>query len=303
MTPSSAPVYIGRFAPSPTGPLHRGSLVAALASWLDARAHHGTWLVRIEDIDTQRCDPAAADTILHQLACFGLLPDTKPVYQTHKNARYQQVLDHLLLRQRAYPCICTRAQILHALEHSGRPHQRHTALIYPGTCRPEHGGLPAGALPRAWRFHLPDHAQCRIDWKDRRQGMQSQQVDEVVGDFVLKRADGIWAYQLAVVVDDIDQGITDVVRGEDISDNTARQILLYQALNQSPPRYCHTPLVYMPNGEKLSKQHGAPAADTSKPLVELNLAAAVLGLPASENSTVENALQQWTGEWAKRYLE
>ena len=106
-----------------------------------------------------------------------------------------------------------------------------------------------------------------------------------------------------MVVDDIDQGITDVVRGEDISDNTARQILLYQALNQSPPRYCHTPLVYMPNGEKLSKQHGAPAADTSKPLVELNLAAAVLGLPASENSTVENALQQWTGEWAKRYLE
>lgn len=293
--------YIGRFAPSPTGALHQGSLVAALASWLDARSHQGKWLVRIEDIDTSRCSAAAADEILRQLHSFGLVPDTEPLYQSHRTARYQQVLDTLLLRRLAYPCACSRAQIIAHLKQSGQPHQRHTALIYPGTCRPERGGFTGGAKAKAWRFHLPPHAQCHIIWQDRRLGVEKQQVDSDVGDFVLKRSDGIWAYQLAVVVDDMDQHVTDIVRGEDLADNTPRQLLLLDALDHPRPRYLHAPLVRMPNGEKLSKQHGAPAVSTNNPLRELNAAAAVLGLPASKGTSSVEALRAWIAPWASLY--
>lgn len=293
--------YIGRFAPSPTGPLHMGSLVAALASWLDARAHNGVWLVRIEDVDHQRCNAVYATEILQQLHALGLVPDEAPCYQTQNFNRYEQTLDTLIQSKHAYPCCCTRAQIIARLDQGGQPHVRHHALIYPGTCRPENGGMKIDPTYPAWRFHLPAHDACHVKWQDRRLGAQTQQVDEMVGDFVLKRADDIWAYQLAVVADDIAQGITDVVRGEDIADNTARQILLYVALGKKLPRYLHVPLVKMPNGEKLSKQHGAPAVDTVHATDVLNEAAQFLGLPASHETHIAAMLNAWIAVWRKFY--
>ncbi|MBG6071120.1 glutamyl-Q tRNA(Asp) synthetase [Polaromonas sp. CG_9.7] len=317
--PSSvAAIYQGRFAPSPTGPLHAGSLVAALASWLDARAHSGQWLVRIEDVDTPRCVPGADLTILQQLAACGLVPDAPPVYQSQRNAFYQQALDQLVLGGRAYPCGCTRQDIARALAASGHSRQRHSELVYPGTCRQGLQGRPA----RAWRFRTDKNepkpalaqagwAQAAIDfivnpasrvaeanvrWRDRRLGAQGQNVSREVGDFVLRRADGLWAYQLAVVVDDAAQGITDVVRGADLADNTARQILLQSALGLPTPRYLHTPLVRGANGEKLSKQNGAQALDTHDPLAALNQAAGVLGLPA-QTGTMADALASWVNAW------
>ena len=314
----SVGAYTGRFAPSPTGPLHAGSLVAALASWLDARAHGGCWLVRIEDVDTPRCVPGADRIILAQLAVCGLVPDEPPVYQSQRGALYQQALDSLVQSDTAYPCGCTRQDIARALVASGQARQRHGELIYPGTCRQGLKGRPA----RAWRFHVDKyeknsafaHAGCapaaiefivnpfsegleaEVRWHDRQLGWQSQNVSREVSDFVLRRADGLWAYQLAVVVDDAAQGITDVVRGADLADNTARQILLQAALGLPAPRYLHTPLVLGANGEKLSKQNGAQALDTQDPLTALNQAASVLGLPA-QTGLVADALAGWVNAW------
>lgn len=288
-----APTYRGRFAPSPTGPLHAGSLVAALASWLDARAHAGRWLVRIEDVDTPRCVPGVAETILAQLAACGLLPDETPVWQSQRNVLYQEALDRLVSEGAAYPCACSRKDIEEALAAQGRTHHRHAELVYPGTCRSGLGGRPA----RAWRFRAPAGV---VAWHDRRLGAQQQDVAREVGDFVLKRADGLWAYQLAVVVDDAQQGITQVVRGEDLADNTARQVLLQCALNLPTPGYLHTPLVLGPNGEKLSKQNGAQALDTSHPLRVLNAAAQVLGL-SSHSGAVAQALAAWVAQWRDSY--
>ncbi|OGB08058.1 MAG: tRNA glutamyl-Q(34) synthetase GluQRS, partial [Burkholderiales bacterium RIFCSPHIGHO2_12_FULL_61_11] len=234
--------YIGRFAPSPTGPLHAGSLVAALASWLDARAHGGRWLVRMEDVDTPRCVAGAAQIIFSQLAACGLVPDEPPVYQSQRSALYQQALDRLVAQGGAYPCGCTRQDMARALAASGQPRQRHGELVYPGTCR--HG--LNGRAERAWRFRVESHesnVEKEVTWSDRLLGRQSQDVSREVGDFVLKRADGFWAYQLAVVVDDAAQGITHIVRGRDLADNTARQILLQRALGLPTPHYLHTPLV------------------------------------------------------------
>jgi glutamyl-Q tRNA(Asp) synthetase len=281
--------YIGRFAPSPTGPLHAGSLVAALASWLDARAHGGKWLVRIEDVDTPRCVPGAAETILQQLHDCGLVPDEEPVWQSKRGAAYQHALDRLVAMGRAYPCACSRKDVELALAALGRPHERNAELVYPGTCR---SGLN-GREPRAWRFRV---APGVVQWRDRRLGEQTQDVEKDVGDFVLKRADGLWAYQLAVVVDDAAQGITHVVRGEDLADNTARQVQLQQALGVPTPRYLHTPLVLGANGEKLSKQNGATALDTARPLAALGEAARVLGL-AQQSGSVGDALAAWAAEW------
>ena len=289
----ASPTYIGRFAPSPTGPLHAGSLVAALASWLDARAHGGQWLVRIEDVDNTRCLPGLDQTILQQLAALGLHSDQPPVYQTLRAPLYQQALDQLMASGHAYPCGCSRRDIELALQHSGQVKPRHGELIYPGTCR--HG--LQGKVARAWRFNV--QAQPPLQWQDRRLGEQSQDVALDVGDFILKRADGCFAYQLAVVVDDAAQGITDVVRGQDLADNTARQILLQCALRLPTPRYLHTPLVMGPNGEKLSKQNGAQALATDHPLASLNQAAAVLGL--TEQQELVDALAQWVGQWRGLY--
>ena len=315
---SAPPAYKGRFAPSPTGPLHAGSLVAALASWLDARAHHGRWLVRIEDVDTPRCVPGADQTILRQLAACGLVPDEPPVYQSRRSALYQQALDQLVAAGLAYPCGCTRQDIARALAASGQARQRHGELVYPGTCRQGLKGQPA----RAWRFltvknesntasaqagraqtatvlianSMTDGVETEVTWHDRLLGRQSQNVSREVGDFVLKRADGLWAYQLAVVVDDAAQGVTDIVRGQDLADNTARQILLQRALGLPLPRYLHTPLVLGLNGEKLSKQNGAQALDTRDPLAALNQAAATLGLQRQIGNT-DAALKAWVKEW------
>jgi glutamyl-Q tRNA(Asp) synthetase len=285
--------WAGRFAPSPTGPLHAGSLVAALASWLDARALGGRWLVRIEDVDTPRCVPGAAEIILQQLADLGLVADEPPVWQSHRGPAYQQALDSLVAQGAAYPCACSRKDIEAALAAQGRPRQRHCELLYPGTCRQGLGGRPL----RAWRFLASAQP---VLWHDRRLGAQQQNVQVEVGDFVLKRADGLWAYQLAVVVDDGAQGITHVVRGEDLADNTARQILLQRALALPTPQYLHTPLLLGPNGEKLSKRNGAGALDTSDPLAALNAAARTLGLPPQQGP-VADALAAWVAAWRDFY--
>jgi glutamyl-Q tRNA(Asp) synthetase len=218
-----------------------------------------------------------------------------PVYQSQRGALYQQALDSLTTRALAYPCACTRQDIARALAASGQARQRHGELVYPGTCR---GGLH-GRPARAWR--LDTRAESPITWQDRLLGPQSQDVAHEVGDFVLKRADGLWAYQLAVVVDDAAQGITDIVRGEDLADNTARQILLQRALGLPLPRYLHTPLVLGANGEKLSKQNGAQALDTSRPLASLRQAGAVLGLqPDTAAATPQDWLRQAVPLWATR---
>lgn len=318
--------YIGRFAPSPTGPLHAGSLVAALASWLDARTHHGgRWLVRIEDIDAPRCTPGVDQIILQQLAACGLWPDEVPQWQSTHSALYQEALAPLVAQGMAYPCACSRKDIEQAHAAQGHTSERHTALPYPGTCREGLRGLPA----RAWRFNVhklglkmaltlmqqaraapfliaknpSQYIEC-VEWHDRRLGIQQQNTASTVGDFVLQRADGLWAYQLAVVVDDAAQGITHVVRGEDLADNTPRQILLQQALGLPTPDYLHTPLVRGADGEKLSKQHGAPAIDSANPLQALSNAAALLGLPSVETfgqNTVADALALWVKAWGLLY--
>ena len=285
--------YFGRFAPSPTGPLHAGSLVAALASWLDAQARGGRWLVRIEDVDAPRCVPGAAETILQQLNALGLVPDDAPVWQSHRGALYQQALDHLVAQSMAYPCACSRTDIEAALVAQGHARPRHGELVYPGTCRAGLRERPA----RAWRFRT---TPAPVRWHDRRLGPQQQNVEAEVGDFVLKRADRLWAYQLAVVVDDGAQGITHVVRGEDLTDNTARQVLLQHALGLPTPRYLHAPLVLGPNGEKLSKQNGAAPLATADPLAALTLAARTLGLPP-QPGPLSDALAAWIVAWRDFY--
>lgn len=297
MTPGKG--YCGRFAPSPTGPLHAGSLVAALASWLDARAHGGRWLVRIEDVDLPRCIPGAEEVILSQLAACGLHPDDdEPLRQSARGAAYSQALDRLVRVGLAYPCACTRREIEDALVGLGVLHQRFAERVYPGTCRAGLNGKPARAMRV---LTLCGGIESVIDWNDRRLGPQHQNLAREVGDFILRRADGLWAYQLAVVVDDAFQGITDVVRGEDLADNTARQIHLQRLLSLPQLRYLHTPLVLGTDGHKLSKQNQARALDTSDALACLRAAARVLGLPELSEPTpadwLSAAVKAWRGRW------
>ena len=272
-------MYIGRFAPSPTGPLHAGSLVAALASYLDAKAHGGKWLVRIEDVDTQRCIKGMDKIILQQLAVLGLTPDEPPVHQSQRIALYQAALDKLIVEDKVFPCSCSRKDVAEAIakaDPAAKP--RHGELVYPGTCR--HGmtqPLATNAQP-AWRF------------------ITSGDVKAQIGDFVLKRADGCFTYQLAVVVDDALQGITHVVRGADLLDNTPRQIALQQALGYPTLQYLHTPLVMAADGEKLSKQNGAAPLEVTNPLKALNAAAMSLGIQAQTGS-VAAALAFWSDCW------
>ena len=259
--------YIGRFAPSPTGPLHFGSLVAALASWLDARAVGGRWLLRMEDLDKPREQPGAADAILRQLESLGLGWDGSVLYQSTRAARYRAALDQLTRAGLTYPCGCTRREIADsALGIDG-------AHIYPGTCRK---ALPPGKPARAMRLRTRPEP---IDFVDRVQGLCRQSVEREVGDFVVLRADGLFAYQLAVVVDDADQGVTDVVRGADLLDSTARQILLQRQLGFSTPRYAHLPVAVNADGDKLSKQTGAVAIDGTQAATALARALLFLGHP------------------------
>lgn len=281
--------YRGRFAPSPTGPLHLGSLVAALASWLDARAHDGEWLVRIEDIDHPRCVPGAAEHILATLDAFGLHADAPPLWQSTRDAAYAAALEQLRTEGVLYPCGCSRKEVAAALEHT---HQRYQTLGYPGTCRDGLHGKPV----RAWRVRVPDAGADEFCFEDRWQGCFCQTLASEVGDFVLKRADGLWAYQLAVVVDDAEQGITDIVRGMDLLDSTPRQLYLQRLLDLPHPRYLHLPLVQDTHGEKLSKQTGATAIDHREPLAALRHAAQHLGLEITAQDRaafLEEAVRAW----------
>ena len=287
--------YRGRFAPSPTGPLHAGSLVAALASWLDAKAHGGQWWVRIEDTDGPRCPPGTDQLILQQLAQCHLHPDAPVQWQSRRTHLYQTALDPLQRGGHIYPCTCSRKDIATALTAQGWAVQRHAAAPYPGTCRHQPPTAPQLAQgPHAWRFRVPSGDW---HWHDRCLGAQSQDLALSVGDVVLRRADGLWAYQLAVVVDDAEQGITHVVRGQDLADNTPRQMALQQALGLATPIYMHTPLVLGTDGEKLSKQNGAQALDTRDPLACLQAAATVLGLSAHPGPVAE-ALGSWVQQWS-----
>jgi glutamyl-Q tRNA(Asp) synthetase len=263
--------YIGRFAPSPTGPLHLGSLVAAVASYLDARAAGGVWRVRMEDLDRPRCDPAAADTILRQLDAYSLHWDGDVLVQSHRDEAYAAALDRLQAQGDIYPCACTRSQLADA------PRNAEGEIIYPGTCR---AGLPAGAVARSWRVRVND---VSTHFRDRVHGELSQDLAAEVGDFIVRRADGLFAYQLAVVVDDAFQGISHVVRGADLLWNTPRQIHLQTRLSLPTPSYAHVPLVINAAGQKLSKQTLAPALPERDRGAVLALALTVLGhVPPAE---------------------
>ena len=279
--------YRGRFAPSPTGPLHAGSLATALASWLDARAANGTWLVRIEDLDPPRTVSCAAPAILETLARCGLESDEPVVLQSARGAHYQAAFARLQAAGLIYGCVCSRKDVDEVIEaQSGLQ-----AGVYPGTCA---AGAAPGKPIRAYRTRVPDE---HFYFVDRAAGEYTQHLSRDVGDFVVRRADGLWAYQLAVIVDDSEQGITDIVRGADLLDNTPRQIYLQRALGLPTPRYLHVPLVLNAAGEKLSKQTGAIAIDSKRPLQELQRAAQHLGLEALEavsiNEFLERAVEQW----------
>ena len=280
---SPADGYRGRFAPSPTGPLHAGSLVAALGSWLDARANEGQWLLRIENIDTPRCVPGADLQIQTQLRACGLFWDGEPSYQSRRQEHYQAAFQRLNGLGKLYSCSCSRQTIANALAAAGIHTPRNQEMVYPGTCRPSqptpYSDELLGETKKAWRIALPEN--CQIQFEDLSLGTQSQDLNQEVGDFVLRRNDGLFTYQLAVVVDDAEQGITHIVRGQDLLNNTARQIYLQNQLGYATPSYRHLPLVLDEHGEKLSKQTLASSINTKNEksaLAELRKAAEHLGL-------------------------
>ena len=302
---SPADGYRGRFAPSPTGPLHAGSLVAALGSWLDARKNGGKWLLRIEDIDTPRTIPGADEQIQAQLLACGLCWDEELTYQSKRQELYQNALERLGELKLLYPCTCSRQTIANDLARLGIQTPRNQEMVYPGTCRPdslESESPPSLETPKvAWRIALPTN--CHIEFEDLRLGHQSQDLSQNVGDFVLRRNDGLFTYQLAVVVDDAEQGITHIVRGEDLLSNTARQIHLQNVLGLPTPQYLHLPLVLDEHGEKLSKQTLATqinTQDAKHALAELRKAGAHLGLrglPDGEDITIAEWLLAATHAW------
>jgi glutamyl-Q tRNA(Asp) synthetase len=292
--PTGARVPRGRFAPSPTGPLHAGSLYAAVGSWLDARRAGGEWLVRLEDVDRAREQPGAADAILRTLEAFGLYWDGPVLRQSTRDAAYAEALDRLRAAGLVYPCSCTRGEL--------PPAEPGAEARYPGTCRngPRRPHDPLALRFRASAFVGP------VTVEDRVQGSLRQDVDAAVGDFVLRRKDGFWAYQLAVVVDDAAQGVTDVVRGLDLWDNTPRQVLLQRALDLPPVRYLHLPLVTEPDGAKLSKSRRALPAnpDRAGPLITWLLGALGIDLPAGLRSApVAEQLAWAVPAWAPERLQ
>lgn len=303
--------YRGRFAPSPTGPLHAGSLLTAVASYLEARTHGGQWLLRVEDLDPPREPSGASATILYALEAFGFEWDGPVVYQSQRHHLYQQALEQLIDEGYAFACACTRKSIA-TVARAGLD-----GPIYPGTCRVglpylqvrqfpvEWGGRPTDqslqivgdyqgvASARAWRLRVP----CQtMGFCDGVQGEYQQNLAEDIGDFILKRADGFWAYQLAVVVDDAEQGITDVVRGMDLLVSTPRQIWLQSCLQLAHPRYIHLPLLVNAAGEKLSKQTQAPAIDTINVLAQLRQVLLWLGQQPDPGCQTLPELWQWAYE-------
>lgn len=269
--------YIGRFAPSPTGPLHFGSLLTAVASYCDAKANHGKWLVRIEDTDIPRIYPNSETHILSCIDAFQFEPDAEIIFQKDRLAIYEQVLDQLKQQHAIYACQCTRKML-------GSNH------IYAGTCR----DLNLDFAEQAIRLKVDDLLIC---FEDRLQGRQCSNLKDDLGDFVLKRRDGIISYQLAVVVDDYLQGITHVVRGADLLDNTARQIWLGSILNYPSLSYMHLPLAMNDQGQKLSKQNLAQALDVSKASELLQQAILALGQPNVELNQPRIMLQQAVQQW------
>lgn len=261
--------YRGRFAPSPTGPLHFGSLVAALGSYLDARAHSGQWLLRIEDVDEPRTVAGAADGILRTLEAFGFEWDGEVLVQSRRLDLYHAALVRLQLDGDVYPCACSRREIALVATQASID----GGLVYPGICRT---GLPAGRAARAWRMRVPDRELC---FEDRVQGRVRQNLEREVGDFILLRADGQYAYQLAVVLDDALQGVNAIVRGADLLDSTSRQIWLQQRLGVATPSYAHLPVATNAAGEKLSKQTQAAALDPAGGSAILAEALEFLGHP------------------------
>ncbi|OAM52738.1 tRNA glutamyl-Q synthetase [Methylovorus sp. MM2] len=276
--------YVGRFAPSPTGPLHFGSLVAALASYLEARSHQGKWLVRMEDLDSAREMPGAADSILKTLDTFGFEWDEAVLYQSQRHEYYASALAQLANTGLAYPCACSRKEI------SDSATQGIDGLIYPGTCR---HGAPCGKEAKALRIKVDD---TDIQFEDAIQGNISQNMAKQIGDFVLKRADGFYAYQLAVVVDDAAQHITHIVRGADLLDSTSRQIYLQKRLGFPTPNYAHVPIAANAQGEKLSKQTLAHDINEKTPVDALFLALKFLGQYPPHQLQQTNLKHLW--EWA-----
>jgi glutamyl-Q tRNA(Asp) synthetase len=273
----------GRFAPSPTGPLHHGSLVAAVASWLFARRANGRWLVRIEDIDTPRVVPGSAEQILGTLQRYGLEWDGEIVWQSRRSALYEDALRQLRAQKLVYDCACSRAELQRAASAplAAEP-------VYPGFCR---DGIPAGKAPRAIRFRTPDEV---IAFDDLLQGRVEEHVGGRTGDFVVRRADGLYAYQLAVVVDDAEQGVTQVVRGADLLTSTPRQIALQRALGYPTPEYAHVPLAVNADGAKLGKRDGAlalPALDEKRVRQTLLLALRHLGIEGEFEGTPKEILE------------
>lgn len=280
-------VPTGRFAPSPTGPLHFGSLVAAVGSWLFARRGGGRWLVRIEDIDTPRVIPGSAEEILAALERYGLTADGEVVWQSRRTHLYERALDVLRDKKLVFDCACSRAELQRAASAplGAEP-------VYPGTCR---DGLVVGRTARAIRFRAPDEV---IAFDDALAGRVEEHVGRQTGDFVVRRADGLFAYQLAVVVDDAEQGVTQVVRGADLLGSTARQIALQRALGYPTPTYAHLPLVIGPDGTKLGKRDGAlplPSLDEGRVRETLRDALRFLGIDVaigSPDEMLRSALNQ-----------
>ena len=276
------PAYVGRFAPSPSGPLHDGSVAAAMASYLDARAHVGRWLLRIEDIDTPRTVRGADRSIMGQLEALGMRWDEPPTWQSQRLSHYQATFERLHEQGMVYGCACTRQQL--------------PPGPYPGTCS---RGLAPQQQARAWRFRVP---QGVVHFQDRWQGPQSQDVAVEVGDFIIKRADGLWAYQFVVVIDDADQGVTHIVRGADLLDSTARQRVLARSLELRQPHVMHVPLVLDQAGHKMSKQNHAAPVDSGNALQALQKAWSHLGFaPLPHLATVTEFWAQALPRWAARF--
>ncbi len=280
----STDLYRGRFAPSPTGPLHFGSLVAAVGSYLDARSQGGEWLLRMEDLDPPREMAGAADSILKTLEAYGLYWDGPVIYQSRREQFYRASLDSLRATGNLYHCACSRSEIAEALP-PDKP-----AGFYTGTCR---NGLPPGREARSIRLRT---TQTDIRFSDRLQGAQGERLADTSGDFILRRDDGLFYYQLAVVVDDAEQGITDIVRGVDLLDSTCKQIYLQQLLELPTPRYMHLPIAVNDQGEKLSKQTRARPVSCEHSSRTLCAALRFLGQPL--DSGLEKAPVGEIWQWA-----
>lgn len=283
--------YVGRFAPSPTGPLHIGSLVAAVGSYLQAKKQQGKWLLRMEDLDPPREEPGAADKIFRSLEAHGLFWDDEVIFQSQRHDIYESIVYQLIEQDLAYHCYCTRKQL------SEQARKDKFGLIYPGTCRDRDA---AKSNTGQYSTRVKTHDQL-IAFTDARTGIYSQKLESELGDFIIKRSDGLFAYQIAVVVDDARQKITEVVRGEDLLDNTPRQIHLQQLLDYPTPEYLHLPLVRNKNGQKLSKQTHAAALDDH--LASYNLVTAIqfLGIEiplelhhARPNEIMSQAISLWS---------